>query len=137
MIERPAAAAKELVENALDAGARRIAVAVSGGGIERIEVVDDGIGMDAAALPLAIRRHCTSKLPDPPEPSRGDVLDGIRTLGFRGEALPSIGAAARLCITSRPPPEGEAWRIRVAAGRVEPLEPCSAPLGAARRPRGG
>ena len=91
VIERPAAAVKELVENALDAGARRIAVALSGGGIDRIEVTDDGGGMTAEELALCVLRHATSK-------RTAETLTHIDTLGFRGEALPSIGAAARLDI---------------------------------------
>ncbi|MBV8520572.1 MAG: DNA mismatch repair endonuclease MutL [Acetobacteraceae bacterium] len=123
VIERPAAAVKELVENALDAGARRIAVSLADGGITRIEVTDDGCGMDAEALALAVQRHATSKLPE------GDGLTRITTLGFRGEALPSIGAAARLAITSRP--EGAAWAhlIRVEGERVTPPAPAAGPKG--------
>src|ERR1039458_10045750 len=94
VIERPAAAVKELVENALDAGATRIVDALDGGRIDRIEVTDDGCGMDAAALALSVQRHATSKLAD-------DDLVRIATLGFRGEALPSIGAAARLPMPRR------------------------------------
>jgi DNA mismatch repair protein MutL len=116
VIERPAAAVKELVENALDAGATRITVAISGGGIDRIEVTDDGAGMAAAELALAVQRHCTSKLPD------GDLVR-IRTLGFRGEALPSIGAAAKLTLVSRPPGTESAHRIAVAGGVVSPVTP--------------
>ncbi len=116
VIERPAAAVKELVENALDAGARRIAVSLTGGGIERIEVADDGCGMDAADLALAVQRHCTSKLAD-------ESLVRITTLGFRGEALPSIGAAARLHVTSRPHGAAHAHLIRVEGGVVQEPQP--------------
>ena len=116
VIERPAAAVKELVENALDAGATRIAVALDGGGIDRIEVTDDGCGMDAASLALSVLRHATSKLID-------DDLVRIATLGFRGEALPSIGAAARLAITSRPRDAAHASEIRVEGGAVSDVAP--------------
>src|ERR1043166_5026023 len=91
VVERPASAVKELVENALDAGAKRIEVVTYGGGRRLIRVTDDGAGMTHADLALSVERHATSKLPE------DDLLD-IRTLGFRGEALPSIGAAARLAI---------------------------------------
>jgi DNA mismatch repair protein MutL len=122
VIERPAAAVKELVENALDAGARRIAVSLTGGGIERIEVADDGCGMDAADLALAVQRHCTSKLAD-------ESLVRITTLGFRGEALPSIGAAARLHVTSRPHGAAHAHLIRVEGGVVQEPQPAPGPPG--------
>ena len=122
VIERPAAAVKELVENALDAGATRIAVSLAGGGIDRIEVTDDGQGMGPEDLELAVLRHATSKLTD-------DALVHIATLGFRGEALPSIGAAARLDITSRPHDADHASQIRVEGGRVEPVIPAAGPAG--------
>jgi DNA mismatch repair protein MutL len=111
VIERPAAAVKELVENALDAGARRIEILLTDGGITRIEVIDDGAGIAAAELPLAIERHATSKLGD-------EALVEIATLGFRGEALPSIGAAARLTLISRPAGQDSAWVIKVAGGEI-------------------
>ncbi|MDE1896530.1 MAG: DNA mismatch repair endonuclease MutL [Rhodospirillales bacterium] len=116
VIERPAAAVKELVENALDAGAKRIEVILAGGGVERIEIIDDGCGIPEAELPLAIERHATSKLQD-------DMLVQISTLGFRGEALPSIGAAARLTLISRPADQDSAWRIDVAGGVVTAARP--------------
>jgi DNA mismatch repair protein MutL len=119
VVERPAAAVKELVENALDAGARHIRVSLQEGGIRRIEVIDDGCGMDAEALPLAIQRHATSKLDEAAD------LVHITTLGFRGEALPSIGAAARLAITSRPKGADSAHAIRVEGGLVGEVEPAA------------
>ena len=125
VIERPAAAVKELVENALDAGATRIAVSLTGGGIDRIEVTDNGSGMSAAELALAVQRHATSKLTD-------DQLVRITTLGFRGEALPSIGAAARLSLTSRAyaaPELTHACQIRVEGGTVFPVVPAAGPPG--------
>ena len=122
VIERPAAAARELVENALDAGARRIAVTIVAGGIDRIEVADDGMGMTADELALAIQRHATSKLTD-------DQLVRISTLGFRGEALPSIGAAARLAITSRTAAAEHAATITVEGGVVSPVTPAAGAVG--------
>ncbi len=118
VIERPAAAVKELVENAIDAGAGRIVVSLAGGGIDRIEVGDDGCGMDATGLALAVRRHATSKLAD-------DQLVRIATLGFRGEALPSIGAAARLSIVSRTADAAHASAITVEGGQVSAVSPAA------------
>ena len=116
VIERPAAAAKELIENALDAGATRIAVSLDGGGIDRLEVIDNGSGMTEEELGLAVLRHATSKLTD-------ESLVRITTLGFRGEALPSIGAAARLAIVSRPQDADHACAISVEGGAVSPVAP--------------
>ena len=109
VVERPASVVKELVENALDAGARRIDVLTDGGGRRLIRVTDDGEGMTRADLALAVERHATSKLAD-------DDLVSIRTLGFRGEALPSIGAVARLAIATRHKREPHAWTVEVDAG---------------------
>ncbi|MCB5943780.1 DNA mismatch repair endonuclease MutL [Acidocella sp. KAb 2-4] len=116
VIERPAAAVKELVENALDAGAQRIEVILAGGGIERIEIIDDGCGIPQGELALAIERHATSKLAD-------EALVRISTLGFRGEALPSIGAAAKLTLISRPAGQDSAYRINVSGGAVSEIAP--------------
>ncbi len=126
VIERPAAAARELVENALDAGAGRIAVAIEGGGAVRIEVTDDGVGMSEAELGLCVLRHATSKLA---ETAAGDELVHIATLGFRGEALPSIGAAARLSITSRQAGSGNAAAITVEGGVVGDVRPAAGAVG--------
>lgn len=122
VVERPAAALKELVENALDAGATRLEVTLRGGGCELIEVSDNGRGMEADELPLAVERHCTSKLPD-------DDLTAIRTLGFRGEALPSIGASARLFLTSRTETSDTAWELSVQGGVVEGPVPAAGAVG--------
>ena len=122
VIERPAAAVKELVENALDAGARRLEVILAGGGIARIEVIDDGCGIAADQLALAIERHATSKLVD-------ETLVQITTLGFRGEALPSIGAAARLTLISRPAGQDSAYRLSVVGGAVGAAVPAAGPVG--------
>jgi DNA mismatch repair protein MutL len=118
VVERPASVVKELVENALDAGARRIEVVTDGGGRRLIRVTDDGAGMTRTDLALAVERHATSKLP------QDDLLD-IRTLGFRGEALPSIGSVARLTIATRHASEPNAWAITVDAGAKSDVKPAA------------
>jgi len=122
VVERPASVVKELVENAIDAGARRIDVTAAGGGLQLIRVTDDGAGMGPDDLALAAERHATSKLAD-------DDLSHILTLGFRGEALPSIGAVARLAIASRAQGVKEAHRIAVDGGRKSALKPAALAAG--------
>jgi DNA mismatch repair protein MutL len=118
VVERPASVVKELIENALDAGARRIEVVTDGGGRRLIRVSDDGSGMTRGDLTLAVERHATSKLPE-------DDLLAIATLGFRGEALPSIGAVARLSIVTRHASEPHAWAIDVEGGAKSEIRPAA------------
>ena len=125
VVERPVSVVKELVENAIDAGATRIRVAVRGGGTELIEVVDDGCGIAPADLPLAVCRHATSKL------SSFEDLDRLTTLGFRGEALPSIGAVSSLAIRSRTADTTHASLLRVTFGDVAAPVSVGAGLGTA------
>ncbi len=122
VVERPASAVKELVENAIDAGASRIEVFTEGGGRRRIGITDDGSGMTSADLLLAIDRHATSKLDD-------EDLLRIRTLGFRGEALPSIGAVAKLNIVTRHASEPHAWSLSVEGGVKSAIMPAALSAG--------
>lgn len=122
VIERPASAVKELVENALDAKATVITVQLRDGGRSLIAITDNGIGMGKDDLELAVERHATSKLPV------GDLFN-IQTLGFRGEALPSIGSVSRLHLTSRPQGTAEAWLLKVEGGEKKPPQPTSHPHG--------
>ncbi|MFL6845814.1 MAG: DNA mismatch repair endonuclease MutL [Allosphingosinicella sp.] len=121
VVERPASALKELIENAIDAGATRIAVSLAAGGIERIEVTDDGSGMSPAEMALALERHATSKLP-------GEEIEAVTTLGFRGEALPSIASVARLTLESRVR-GSDGWSRIVDNGRLEGEGPAALPPG--------
>src|SRR5206468_12504168 len=108
VVERPASALKELIENALDAAATQVSIRLHAGGLELIEVIDDGCGMDAQEMRVALERHATSKLPD-------DAIDRITSFGFRGEALPSIASVARLTLESRVG-RADGWRIEVDHG---------------------
>ncbi|MFG1393058.1 DNA mismatch repair endonuclease MutL [Xanthobacter agilis] len=124
VVERPAAVVKELMENAMDAGARAVEVVVRGGGRDLVRITDDGCGMGPDDLALCVERHATSKL-------AGEDLLAISTLGFRGEALPSIGAVAHLAIASRPTGAPHAFEVRVDGGVVTPPRPAA--LGAGTR----
>ena len=121
VVERPASALKELVENAIDAGATRVSIELESGGIDRIVVSDDGCAIPRDQLPLAFERHATSKLPD-------EAIERVATLGFRGEALPSIASVARVTFDSRTG-EGEGWRISIDNGVTLGVEPAALPYG--------
>ena len=123
VIERPASVVKELLENSIDAGARRIEVTIQGGGTELIRISDDGCGMTADQLPLAVASHATSKLPD------DESLFHVSTLGFRGEALASIGSVSHLTIRSRTEDDEVGSEMQVRGGVVEPPAPCGCPVG--------
>jgi DNA mismatch repair protein MutL len=121
VVERPASALKELIENALDAGATQIGVRLSAGGLELVEVVDDGCGMAAGEMRMALERHATSKLP-------GDAIDRITSFGFRGEALPSIASVSRLTLESRVR-GADGWRIEIDHGEAAGEGPAALPPG--------
>ena len=132
VVERPASALKEIVENAIDAGATRIAVSLADGGLSRIEVTDDGCGMAPEEMALALERHATSKLPESLVGEDG-AIEQVATLGFRGEALPSIASVARLTLESRvrgaQSDSGQGWRGVVDHGALTEEGPAALPPG--------
>lgn len=123
VVERPSSVVKELVENSLDAGARQVRVQLEKGGKRAIRVTDDGVGIARAELPLALQRHATSKI------ASLDDLERVETMGFRGEALPSIASVARLDLASRHTSDGHGWSVRVRRGEISKPEPSSLPAG--------
>src|SRR6202140_4866363 len=125
VVDRPAAALKELMENSLDAGARSVAVELAEGGVRRFRVGDDGGGIERSDLPLALARFATSKI------ATLEDLEHAATLGFRGEALASIGAVARLAISSRRADDRHAWRVTCEAGAISAVEPAALASGTA------
>ena len=127
VIERPAAALKELLENAVDGGARAIDIELAAGGTVLMQVTDDGCGISVEQLPLAIARHATSKI------SSLDDLEAVTSFGFRGEALASIASVARLSLTSRPAGAANAFRLKVEGGEIGTPEPASARSGLGSR----
>lgn len=122
VVERPASALKEMVENALDAGAAKVLIALADGGLSSMEVTDDGCGMAPEEIALALERHATSKLPD-------DAIEQVTTLGFRGEALPSIASVSRLIVESRPRDAAQGWRRVVDHGELKEQGPVAIPPG--------
>ena len=124
VVERPASVAKELLENALDAGATRIELDVEEGGVKLLRIRDDGHGIAQDQLPLALARHATSKIHELAD------LEGVQSLGFRGEALASISSVARLCLTSRTASAGEAWQVEAEGRDMQPsVQPAAHPVG--------
>src|SRR5918992_1919614 len=123
VVERPASVAKELVENSIDAGARRVSVDVEAGGRRLLRVADDGSGMSRDDAVLAFERHATSKI------SRAEDLDAIATLGFRGEALASIASVARVELVTKTEEDGAATRVVIEGGRIRDVKDAAHPVG--------